>query len=279
MRIVQISDTHVMARGGVPCRNLARAIEHIDGVLRPDLVVHTGDVVGLSPDFVPDRAAALRMLGTLRTPLRVLPGNHDVGEVGTRPWMGFRVTSERIAAHRHAFGDDRWEELRDGWALIGVNAQLLSTGLPEEDEQWAWLERVAARHRGRPSLLFVHKTPWPLLSDEALAEHPMSLDGRAGARLLRLLGDGLRGVASGHLHRYRQVGDGGPLEVWAPSTGFLAQSTDLPPAMERLGVVVWECDAEHVSVRFEAVPGLETVAASDIPEVRSAIAYIQRGVY
>ena len=97
MRIVQISDTHISHLDGSPSANARRIVEFVNG-LEPDLVVHTGDVTILDPDVDEDRVAAKEILAGIAAPLRVLPGNHDVGEPGPEPFGGRAVTSERIAA-------------------------------------------------------------------------------------------------------------------------------------------------------------------------------------
>ena len=92
MRIVQISDTHLSHRGGIGNRNFEELAAFINDQLRPDLVVHTGDVSILDPDSDADRAAARELLKLISAPLRVLPGNHDVGEPGDAPWGRFATS-------------------------------------------------------------------------------------------------------------------------------------------------------------------------------------------
>ena len=102
MRIVQISDTHINHRGGVTNKNFETLSAFVNDVLRPDAVVNAG----------------------------------DVGEPGAAPWAGISVTSERVAGFRGAFGADHWIELHDEWALIGIDSEIMTSGLPEEAEQW-----------------------------------------------------------------------------------------------------------------------------------------------
>ena len=146
MRIVQISDTHLSHLGGPTNDNLERLIPFVNDQLRPDLVVHSGDVLIADPDSAADRAAARELLSGITAPLRVVPGNHDVGEPGDEPWGGLGTTSARVAAFAGAFGPDHWLELGD-YAVIGLNSEVLSTGLPEEQAQWDWLETVPAPGR------------------------------------------------------------------------------------------------------------------------------------
>lgn len=72
-----------------------------------------------------DRSCARLAHEAFRAPLRFLSGNHDVGEPGEGPWMGLVVASERVRAHRDAFGPDRFLELADSWAVVGLNSELL----------------------------------------------------------------------------------------------------------------------------------------------------------
>jgi Calcineurin-like phosphoesterase len=65
MRIVQISDTHLSHRGGIGYRNFEELAAFINDELRPDLVVHTGDVTMLDPDSKAEEQAQWDWLGTL----------------------------------------------------------------------------------------------------------------------------------------------------------------------------------------------------------------------
>jgi 3',5'-cyclic AMP phosphodiesterase CpdA len=266
MRIVQISDTHVSARGGVPRDNLEKVVEHVNR-LRPDLVVHSGDLVALDPDLEADRATVRELLSGLRMPWRVIPGNHDVGDVGERPWMGIGVTASRIAAYRESWGPDQWVETVDGWAVVGFDSQLLGSGLQEEHHQWERIAGVAAG--AHPVLLFSHVPPFP---PEAGLPEGAVLENDHRDRLLDLfeLGDGrLRGIGAGHLHLYRQERRGGAVMVWGPATAMI-----LRPGLPA-GIVVWDLHREALEARFEPVPGLEERELRDIPVLVEQLAELE----
>jgi 3',5'-cyclic AMP phosphodiesterase CpdA len=233
MRIIQFSDTHISHRGGLGHDNAERLAGYLNEVARPDLVINSGDVVIIDPDDEADRAAALRLHQRIEAPLRVIPGNHDVGEGADDPWRGIKVSSERVRAFRQAWGSDRFVVHgeagcdADGWAFVGINSELCGSGLPEEDEQWAWLEDMAASLAGRPVMLFLHK---PLLID-------------AGS---------------------------GPTAVWAPSLSFAPPAEpELKFAPGTSGVVEYTIHGQQLEARFLAVPGITGAAdARDVPEVR-----------
>lgn len=275
MRVVQLSDTHLSQRGGVTTANFERLARFVNTTLAPDLVVTTGDLAMADPDREPDLVAARLLHDLVDAPVRMLPGNHDVGEVGPDPWRGVTATDRRRDAYCAVFGADRWLELVDGWAVLGINSQLCGSGLAAEAEQWAWLASALEVVGARPVLLFGHKPLfWPMpgpSGDPTLALPPADRD-----RLLGLFAPGqLRLVASGHLHRYRRRRRDDLLEVWAPSTAFLAgedSDEELPEGLEQLGVVDYRCSAGAVEARFATVPELEQLDVHAVPEFEATLA-------
>jgi 3',5'-cyclic AMP phosphodiesterase CpdA len=281
MRIVHFSDTHISHLGGLGHDNAERLVDYLNGD-RPDLAVNTGDVVILHPDSAQDRDAALRIHERIEAPLRVVPGNHDVGECAPEPWQGLRVSSQRVQGFRSAWGSDRFvlfgeasQEAQD-WAFVGISSELCSSGLPEEEEQWAWLEEVAAEAAARSVMLFLHK---PLVTDDG-ANEKITVTEAARQRVLDTFGSALRVVANGHVHRYRYAMDGDLMSVWAPSLSFS------PPAEPQLklgpgtaGVVEYTVRGQQVEARFVAVPGIEGSADFDsLPEVQQSMAALERGI-
>lgn len=280
MRIVQLSDTHISHLGGVPAENMSLLADHVNREIRPDLVVHTGDVVIADPDSVPDRDAAKRLLALVDAPLLVVPGNHDVGESADEPWMELPVTSERIAAFASAWGQDRFAQEGSAasrsanWVFIGLNSERLGSGLPEEDEQWDWLAGTASQSRGKSVLLFLHKPLWSPMGSRSGITPPEA----ARDRLVALFaGARLRVVASGHMHRYRQVPEGEVRTVWAPSLTFAVPADSergLDPGTP--GIVEYLIEDDDVRAELRPVPGLDGVSdAMAMPEFTAALAEIE----
>lgn len=270
MRIVQLSDTHLSAAGGVTRSNFERVADFVNRTLRPDLIVHTGDAVALSPDEAGDRATARQAHELLDAPLRLLPGNHDIGEPGSGPWMGIEVTMERLLIHRETFGTDCFAESFGNWALLGLNTELLGSGLPAEEEQWRWLDQALRTSIGKQVVVFAHKPLW--LPRRTPSEAALTIPLRSRRRLLSRLqaSTTLRAVGSGHLHRYRQRQRAGLLEVWAPSTGFVVRRPLLP--LSRLGILEWRFDRGDLAVSLHQPPGLEEREAVEIPELTAGLA-------
>ncbi|MFD6062791.1 metallophosphoesterase family protein [Rhodococcus wratislaviensis] len=271
MKIVQISDTHLSARGGRTQQNFELVVDYVNNQVRPDLVVHSGDIVIIHPDDVDDRAHAHTLMQRFTAPVLVVPGNHDIGEPGSAPWQGIGVTDERIAAFETVWGPDHWRHDADNGTVLGLNSELFGSGLDRETRQWAWIEDVAADvPESQRVIVFLHKPIWSAV-DEPVG-HAVDI-GESRTRLLTALGKvSLAAVGSGHLHCYRQTRRGDTLEVWAPSTGFVAGDGDaLPGPLHQLGIVEYDCTDGVVRASYRSVPGLDDVTAGAVPEVTEAI--------
>lgn len=157
-RIVQLTDSHVTARGTLwkgQVDSAARLRRQVDAVnaLAPDLVIHTGDVVELGPlaEGPAEYAAAAEVLAGLTAPLRILPGNHD-----------------GRTALACAFPDQRWQGAPwlnfsmdvDGLHVIGLDSIVEhETGGAFPEDQADWLRSVLD---DRPTLIFLHHPPCPM---------------------------------------------------------------------------------------------------------------------
>jgi 3',5'-cyclic AMP phosphodiesterase CpdA len=273
VRIVQISDTHLSHLGGITTMNLRAIASWVNTTLRPDLIVNTGDVVAASPDQPLDRGWARQVHAAFDAPVVYLPGNHDVGEPGPVPWKGLGVTSHRVAAHCEAFGPDRFAVRDGGWLVIGIDSELLGSGLDEESAQWRWLEAELSAPGPRRVLLFSHKPLW--LPRTTPSEAALTIPGQARRRLMALAGDRLAAVGSGHLHRYRRrprPEQPEVLEVWAPSTAFIGQTDTESPYFEQLGVVEWRLDSSEVNAWFRAPSNLDEREGIAIDELVRTVA-------
>lgn len=276
MKIVQLSDTHISHLGGATAHNLRAFVELINEI-DPAFVVHSGDVGILDPDEAADREAARELLAGIRAPMRVLPGNHDVGERPDNAWAGLVVTPGRLAAFEEAFGPDHWLELRGDWAIVGVNSEIMGSGLPAEDAQWAWLRTLPAQIGARPTLLFSHKPVWNPYPQ--VTEHNIAIPAESRRELLEALrGVRIAALGSGHLHHYavstEQHEGAELLTVSAPATSFTHAGLG-GAALSQQGIVEYVLgEGEHAgSVRplFRNLPTLVEVPPTEIPEFTAAL--------
>jgi predicted MPP superfamily phosphohydrolase len=167
LRIGQITDTHI----GLPqaTENLEWAIGEMRRE-RPDLLVLTGDLVGLKPGI----SELPRLLTQLRAPLGVyaVPGNHDY-------WEGLADVAAALALADIPLLMNQSRRLgwngADFW-LVGV------------DEIWDGRPDFAAALRGIPqgafTLLLAHS---PDIADSAVEHHfALQLSGHTHGGHLRL---------------------------------------------------------------------------------------------
>jgi 3',5'-cyclic AMP phosphodiesterase CpdA len=259
MRVVQISDTHLSAAKPHFLDNWAPLAAWI-AAQQPDLVIHTGDVTVDGAGDEADLAYAARLMNALGLRWRAVPGNHDVGDArhARQP-----VTAERLAVWRRHFGPDRWfEDLGEdarGWRLIGLDAMLIGSGEPEEQEQAAWLERVAAEAAcGRRIAWFLHR-PLFLVDPEEGDTGYWSVKPQPRSALMALVRKyRVALVASGHLHKARDFSDSGTRYLWSPASSFLVGAPIQPemPGEKKLGAVLYDFAGMGFAAEIAEVPAL-----------------------
>ncbi|WP_417513761.1 metallophosphoesterase family protein [Minwuia sp.] len=220
MRIAQISDTHLSDRHGFFVENFLRVTDAINA-WQPDLVIHTGDLTINGAERGQDIGYAMDAMRQINAPVLVLPGNHDVGEEPGFMQLDQPTTAESLARYRSIAGDDRWAIDAGAWRLIGINAQLLGTGLAAERSQALWFQEELDAATSRQIGVFLHK---PLFFPRNLkGRTPGSIFVPAGVRarmFSQLLRAGVRFVSSGHLHKYLDISVAGVRWIWAPATAY-----------------------------------------------------------
>src|SRR5690606_24506324 len=123
-RVVQISDLHADPGNADDAPLLARVVDRLTS-LKPDLIVASGDV---SADGYQDPARLDRIktyTDQWPAPVLIIRGNHDSGE--RRDSSENRV--HYLAEWLRVFGADRFTLDRGQWRLIGINTELMDTGL------------------------------------------------------------------------------------------------------------------------------------------------------
>jgi 3',5'-cyclic AMP phosphodiesterase CpdA len=259
-RVIQISDSHLTRRHQKLTDNFHRVSEYIDA-RRPDLVIHSGDLAYDAPTNPDDFVFAHEMHAALSVPCHYLPGNHDIGDnptaVGPVP---SQPTSERDRqAFLSLFGEDRWRFEAAGWCFIGLNSQVMNTGLASEAEQSEWLASQLSSANGRPVALFLHKPLFlnspddPERVETSIRYIPQPVRSRL-VEMLRAVD--LRLVACGHLHQRRDFTHGRVRHVWAPSTGFLIPDRRQEAiGIKEVGLVEYRFQPDSFEVRHVRAPG------------------------
>lgn len=281
LRLVQVSDTHLSRRQAFFVGNFLKVVDAVNR-LRPDLIVHTGDLsingVEVEDDLV-FAAAAHRLFDA---PVLFVPGNHDVGEEPGFAMLDQPATAARIARFRRLVGPDRWVERLGEWRLFGLNSQLVGTGLQGEAEQLDWFATELGREPWRPTAVFLHK---PLFFPRRIAGGrpealwiPAALRGRLLSLMLR---HRVAVIGSGHLHKALDVSVAGTRVVWAPATAYRSGRI-VGSGSPMLGFLLLELDGVGPRVRTLSPPGLvdwrlgpllgDQVYLKDAPETPPALA-------
>lgn len=234
-RVLVVSDTHWPADGSFQQWSVfARWLD----TAPVDLVVHAGDATvdgARQPEQLPGAAAALADL-----PVRwaAVPGNHDVGDSsgsGDPP-----VTGERRQPWLDAFGDDHWMVPLGSWAVVGLDSQLLGSGLAAEEDQWAWLAGAAGGLPPDTQVAVVTHKPVHAPTGERQAKPNRFVPADTLQRLEEsLAGRPLRLVLTGHVHQARELADGPTRHVWVPSAwAFLPEAIQATVGEKRCGAVL-----------------------------------------
>jgi 3',5'-cyclic AMP phosphodiesterase CpdA len=253
-RITQISDTHLSRRKPHFVANWNALVGWIKEQ-RPSLIVHSGDVTVDGADDEDDLSYCAEILTGIDAPMLVVPGNHDVGEP-KHPYQP--VGGQRLERWRRHFGPDRWVHDLPNWRLIGFNSMILGSELADEEGQYRFVEESMATAGGRRVAWFCHQ---PLFingfDDGDNGYWSAKPDPRSRYRALTQRFD-VALVASGHIHRSRDMVVDGIQFVWCPSTAFVV-GPDLQPPLpgeQTLGAVTYDFGSRDVQFQRLALPSL-----------------------
>jgi 3',5'-cyclic AMP phosphodiesterase CpdA len=201
IRVAFLSDTHVNLRtnesGKLYNAHADRVFAAVNAA-RVDLVLIAGD---LTDGGQPDQMALFKKkVKQLKAPVIFIPGNHDVGHAGSED-KPKTITSEKVTLYDRELGPNWFAREAAGLRIIGVNSCLFNSGLPEETEQWKFLEKELGRPQARPTWLMEHYPLFLKTPDEPANgvwnAHPVARE-----RMLALIKQGgVQVVLSGHLHR------------------------------------------------------------------------------
>ncbi len=221
LTILQISDAHLSPRNALFRENLALVAAWAEA-MRPDLVVATGDLSLDGADREEDLEFAARSLRALPAPLLSVPGNHDVGS-HPRTMPDQPVDAARLARFRRVVGEDWWLRDLPGWRMVGLNTEIMGTGLEDEAAQAGFIAEAAAGAGDRRIAMFQHKPAFvedpadPTFDYWSVPPHArVALDPLLNHPALRL-------VASGHLHLHRTATHGPATLAWAPALSFVVE--------------------------------------------------------
>ncbi len=215
---VHISDSHFgptaeFSRHGYqpqPC--VERAVEIINNLpMRPDFVVHTGDVVTDPDEASYQRAAAV--FSQLQMPVYFVTGNHDRS----------RDIHQFMTLGPHQPLSDDPDVLSYAFAVKGYRFVVLDARGPDEIDPHGLLSeaqmavvRAEATAVGPPLTIFMHFPSLPMNSTWMDLNMPV-LNGAAFHQALLPARERLRGVFYGHVHQSMQTVKDGIVYTAVPS--------------------------------------------------------------
>jgi 3',5'-cyclic AMP phosphodiesterase CpdA len=248
--VAVLADPHLSARRPYTAPAWDAAVELARGA-GVDRVIVPGDLVLDACDDADDRRHSAEALARVGIPLHAVPGNHDIGDNVADPWMGEAVSEVRLRAWREMHGPDCFATPLGRWLLLGLNAQLLGTGLAAEAEQSAWAGDAVREARNRPVALFLHK-PLPVGESQPTG----ALDRRSAKALLDLFGSRPpRLIVSGHFHQHRLIASAQTTHIWAPSVAYFGRDHGLGPATSKNpGVLMLHLHGDDVTAAIRSLP-------------------------
>lgn len=225
MRILLVTDTHLSPDSDDTVSNWQSTRTFAERA-NADITLHLGDITRDGWSTPSELPYAASLADDWPTPIRFLPGNHDIGDNPPGPDLasGQPMSHELLETYRSHFGPDYWafdEPGNDtGWLLVGINAQLMATNTEDEETQWNWLHTTLDRAGTRPVALFSHKPMFQnALDDEP--PHIRYIPTLPRTRLRTLLQNvDCRLYASGHTHQFLDRMQGTTRHIWTPSSAY-----------------------------------------------------------
>lgn len=163
-------------------------------ILKPELVVHAGDLVlGGAAEGVPAQWDLFHeVIAGCEPPFVAVPGNHDITDTATE-----RIWLERMGPAHYSF--------RYGNSLfVALNSEEIGSVDRISDGQVAWLKEQLDSTNATNIFVFVHKPYFAHEDDPDTAEASWEKQWSNVAAAFR--GHPVRAVFAGHQHTYRDCG-------------------------------------------------------------------------
>lgn len=221
------------------------AIKRQMAELRPEFLLHGGDLTRDGDTHELEYQLAREDLDTLPFPTFVIPGNMDVGNKHTsvsgtmRDWddVSLNMTSERLDLFASWFGPIHWTFLFRDVRFTGFFAGVAGSGLRQEERMWQMLEQLPDLPQARHHVAVMHYWPfmeqpdepqWDITDPAQYDNWYFSLDRPHRLRLMDLLNAArVEILFCGHVHTGRPAQDVDGIRVFrSPPAGNTAQLAD-----------------------------------------------------
>ena len=235
---VQLADPQLGKGGTAPnpyeftVSSFKRAVRLVNA-LEVDFVVICGDLIHRSYQDANSLADFQEIQAGFTVPYYIAPGNHDVGDGGSRP------TVASLNRYRQIFGEDYFSVEHKGYTFAIANTSLWRYQVQGESETHdSWFKQTLAAARDTNSPVFVVQH-YPIADLKLSAADKLEL-------LTLLETSGVVAVLAGHKHRLIIEDYNGIQLVAGESTG---QNDDGRP----LGFRIWHVDSP-TSITHDFIP-------------------------
>ncbi len=253
---VQISDCHLNPEDRESVARFEALRERVTAEA-PDLIVASGDVSDDGYRHAGFFEYVQDAFNHWPAPVLVIPGNHDIGD---KAGEANAVQPDYVARWKEVFGSDRFTHVRDGWVILGINTQVVGSGLPEEGEQRTWLDDALdrAEAEGQNAAIFLHAAAYLFDPEEVLAggSQYWGFDPYPRRELVkRLHRPHVRLVANGHLHWHHCFERFNAKWVWCPSQHLVVDDAIFPRGGGVTGFLRHDFADDGVTVKLVALDG------------------------
>ena len=121
---------------------LEKTVEYINDTIKPDFVIHTGDIVH-DGRIRSDMEVSKSILSGLVCPVYTVMGNHDVGP-------SFSNGDSERYNYVQFFGERTYAFDHKGWHFIAI-------GVSPDNKEMGWLKSELAEQEDVPKVVFTHK--------------------------------------------------------------------------------------------------------------------------
>lgn len=267
VRFAQISDTHLSPVQAYFHDNFCRVVDQLNRE-RFELVINSGDLSLDGADRLEDLKFSKASHDAIDGECLFLPGNHDIGEEPYKDGLEQPISVARRNAYISTFHSDYWRKDVPHWTLIGLNAQLMGSNLPQEMEQWTWLERQIQSAEMNIGI-FVHKPVFVSANKDTSPGVTMMPDAALQFHE-RLKGYPLKFISCGHLHQFAAFEIDNVTHCWAPSTGFLL-SKKFGDGREELGYLEFVLSRTGHRIDFVPMPSLDPIRSAELRGPRESL--------
>jgi hypothetical protein len=236
--------------------------------IQPEFVLYGGDLTRDGSIHAWELEAIRAELEAMGLPYHVIPGNMDTGNKHTRirgadpsrDDLALNITSAQLHNFEKIFGPAHWSFVHKNVRVSGFCDMLVNSGLPEEEQLWAWLEAQTKLPPAQHHLWLMHYALFINAPDErnfAITRPDeylswyFAIDNPGREELLAVFtATGTTRVVTGHIHCRKEHCARGIHFDLAPAVAFPQWGDRWPDGSSRLGFFRYDVAGETMMKTF-----------------------------